>query len=163
MVNSSFSMDIKYPTVIGAGYGIELTDSIRVEANLEWLEWSVNDTQTADLGANGSDSASQDWENTFTVGVGGDWRFADGWVARAGYAFIESPIPDETIAPILPDADRHVLSLGIGYTFKRHTIDLAYAFSIYDERDNSGNPGAAYPGTYDIDSNLVGMTYSVVF
>jgi long-chain fatty acid transport protein len=163
LVNSSFDMDIKYPTVIGAGYGVSLSDTIRVEANLEWLEWSVNDTQTADLGANGTQSAPQDWDNTFTVGVGGDWQFAGGWVARAGYAFIESPIPDETIAPILPDADRHVLSLGLGYTFKGHTFDLAYAYSIYDDRNNTGNPAATYQGSYDIDSNLVGLTYSFSF
>ena len=163
LVNSSFSMDIKYPTIIGAGYGVSLTDTIRVEANLEWLEWSVNDTQVADLGANGTMSAPQDWDNTFTAGVGGDWRFADGWVARAGYAFIESPIPDETIAPILPDADRHVLSLGLGYTVKGHTLDLAYAFSIYEDRNNTGNPTAPYQGSYDIDSNLVGLTYSYSF
>jgi len=40
---------------------------------------------------------------------------------------------------------------------------LAYAFSIYDDRDNSGNPNAAYPGSYEIDSNLVGLTYSFSF
>ncbi len=163
LVNSSFSMDIKYPTVIGAGYGISLTDTLRVEANLEWLEWSVNDTQTADLGANGTMSAPQSWDNTFTVAVGGDWQFSEGWVARAGYAFIETPIPDETIAPILPDTNRHVLSLGLGYTVKGHTLDLAYAFSIYEDRNNTGNPNAAYPGSYDIDSNLVGLTYSYSF
>jgi long-chain fatty acid transport protein len=159
MVNSSFNMDIKYPTVIGAGYGISLTDTIRVEANLEWLEWSVNDTQTADLGLNGTQAIPQNWDNTFTLGVGGDWQFSGGWVVRAGYAYIETPIPDETIAPILPDADRHVLSLGLGYTYRGHAVDLAYAYSIYDDRSST----SAYPGSYEIDSSLVGMTYSFTF
>ena len=156
-------MSIKYPTIIGAGYGISLTDAIRLEANLEWLEWSVNDTQTANLGANGSQSVSQDWDNTLTFALGGDWRFSEGWVVRAGYAFIESPIPDETMAPILPDADRHVLSLGLGYTFKGHTLDLAYAYSIYDDRDVVNNQHPGFNGTYKIDSNLVGLTYSLSF
>ncbi|MCF7848144.1 MAG: outer membrane protein transport protein [Kiritimatiellales bacterium] len=166
LVNSDFEMDIRYPTVLGIGYGIGITETIRLEANLEWLEWSVNETQKADLGANGSMSVPQKWKDTVTVGVGGDWQFANNWVLRAGYAFIESPIPDETISPILPDVDRHVLSLGLGYTYKNHTLDIAYAYSIYADRDNSGNAtalAAGYPGEYDIDSDLLGLTYSLTF
>jgi long-chain fatty acid transport protein len=159
LVNSSFNLDIKYPTTIGAGYGISLTDTIRIEANLEWLEWSVNDTQTADLGANGSLPIPQNWENTFTFSLGGDWQFAQNWVFRAGYAFIESPIPDETLVPILPDADRHALSMGLGYALRGHTIDVAYTFSLYDDRAST----SAYPGTYEVDSNLIGLTYSFSF
>ncbi|MEA2068961.1 MAG: outer membrane protein transport protein, partial [Verrucomicrobiota bacterium] len=133
---------------------------IRIEANLEWLEWSVNDTQTADLGVNGSNPIPQNWDDTFTFGVGGDWQFAEQWVFRAGYAFIESPIPDETMAPILPDADRHALSLGLGYAIGGHAIDIAYTFSIYEDRYSTTS---AYPGDYDIDSNLAGVTYSLSF
>ena len=159
-VSSSFGLKIKYPTILSAGYGIALTDTIRVEADVEWLNWSVNKTQTANLGANGSLAIPQNWDDTFTFAVGGDWRFAEGWTIRAGYAFIESPIPDSTISPILPDADRHALSLGLGYAVKGHSIDVAYTFSIYEDRSSTTS---AYPGTYDIDSNLVGLTYSYSF
>lgn len=159
LVNSSFDMDIKYPTAIGIGYGVSLTDTIRVEANLEWLEWSVNETLSADLGANGSLSIPQKWDDTFTFNIGGDWQLDENWVVRAGYAFIESPIPDETMAPILPDADRHALSLGFGYSAGGHAIDVAYTFSIYDDRSST----SVYPGDYDIDSDLLGLTYSYSF
>jgi long-chain fatty acid transport protein len=161
--SSDFSLDIKYPTILGVGYGMALTDTIRLEANLEWLEWSANDTQTADLGVNGTQSAPQKWDNTFTIAVGGDWQFASGWVARAGYAFIETPIPDETIAPVLPDADRHVLSIGLGYAVGGHSFDVAYAYSIYDDRKVGNNQMTQFNGDYDIDSDLVGLTYSYSF
>jgi long-chain fatty acid transport protein len=160
---SDFELDIKYPTIIGVGYGIALTDAIHVEASLEWLEWSVNKTLSADLGANGPMDVPQEWDDTFTVAAGGDWRVSDHWVLRAGYAFIETPIPDETSAPSLPDADRHVLSIGLGYTIGGHSLDLAYAYSIYDDRKVDNNQHPAFNGDYDIDSDLLGLTYSYSF
>ena len=156
-------MEITYPNIIGAGYGIVLGESVRLEANLEWLEWSSNKSLDADLGSNGKLSIPQDWDNTITVSVGGDWQLDENWLLRAGYAFIESPIPDATMAPILPDADRHALSLGFGYTTGKHTVDVSYTFSIYDDREPTIAENPAFPGSYDIDSNLVGLTYSYLF
>lgn len=159
-LGGDFETTVKYPNIVGFGYGVQVTDDIRVEALLEWLEWSINDTQSLEIG--GIPSAQQnDWDDTITVGVGGDWQFDDNWVMRAGYAFIESPIPDSTITPLLPDADRHAFSLGLGYTVGSHAVDVAYTFSIYDDR-SSPLTGTA-PGTYDIDSDLIGMTYSFNF
>ncbi|MCF7816840.1 MAG: outer membrane protein transport protein [Kiritimatiellales bacterium] len=163
LAGSSFALDIIYPTVLGAGYGIELNDKIRIEANLEWLGWSANKSQTANLGSNGSLTIPQNWKDTFTFGVGGDWQLDENWVARAGYAFIESPIPDQTMAPILPDADRHALSLGLGYTTGNHTIDVSYTYSIYGSRKVSPATNPLFPGSYDIDSDLLGLTYSYSF
>lgn len=163
LINSDFDLNIKYPTIIGVGYGVELTDTIKMEASLEWLEWSVNKTLKADLGANGPMNVPQKWDDTFTVAVGGDWQFAENWVVRAGYAFIETPIPDKTIAPSLPDADRHVLSIGLGYTVGGHSLDVAYAYSIYDDREVDNNQSPSFNGDYDIDSDLVGLTYSYSF
>ncbi len=161
LANSSFGLGVTYPNMVSAGYGIELTDAIRVEANVEWLEWSSTKTQIADLGVNGPLLLPQNWDDTFTFGVGGDWQLDEHWVVRAGYAFIETPIPDETITPLLPDADRHALSLGLGYAVGGHALDVAYTFSIYDDR-TSPITGSA-PGTYEIDSDLLGLTYSYSF
>ncbi len=157
LTSSSFGLGVTYPNTLAAGYGIELTEDIRIEANIEWLEWSSTKVQVADLGANGALPLPQNWDDTFTFGIGGDWKLDENWVIRAGYAFIESPIPDSTISPLLPDSDRHALSLGAGYTSGGHTVDVAYTFSIYDDR------GMTASGTYDIDSDLVGVTYSYSF
>ena len=155
----NFSSKIKYPNRFGVGYGIQLTDTIQIEGLVEWLEWSDNDTITSNAGGIPLEQKN-DWDDTFTVGLGGSWNATDALVLRAGYSFIETPVPNSTITPILPDADRHVIGLGVGYTLEGHTLDLSYAFSIYKDRKGSN---IAYPGDYDIDSNLVGLTYSYSF
>ncbi len=151
-----FATTIKYPNIIGLGYGIQLTDNIQIETQLEWLQWSVNDTQT--LVADGTASTvDNDWDDTFTIGLGGSWAATDALVVRAGYAFIPSPIPDATVTPLLADEDRHALSLGLGYALGSHVIDVAYTFSIYNDRNSTPS------GAYEVDSNLVGLTYSYSF
>jgi len=154
--NGDFETTIKYPDIIGLGYGIQITDHIQLETQLEWLQWSINDTQPFVAGGV-SNPQINNWDDTITLGVGGSWAVTEAFVARAGYAFIPSPIPDATITHLLADEDRHALSLGLGYTVGAHTLDLAYTFSIYDDRDSTPS------GAYEVDSNLVGVTYSLSF
>lgn len=161
--NGNFGTTLKYPNIVSAGYGIALFDSVQLEAMVEWLQWSVNDSQVIDAGGN-LIPVENNWDDTFTVGVGGSWAVWESLVLRAGYSFIQTPIPDETMTPLLVDSDRHVIGLGLGYTFGMHTIDLAYSYSMFDERTRAFDGDPSEPsGTYDVDSNLAGITYSLKF
>ena len=80
-----------------------------------------------------------------------------------GYMFIESPIPDNTMSPTLPDADRHVFSVGLGRKSGGHSLDIAYAYSLFDDRKIDDNQDAAYNGDYDISSHLMGVSYGYTF
>ena len=37
------------------------------------------------------------------VQAGFDYQFAPNWVVRAGYQFYQSPVPDSTFSPTIPD------------------------------------------------------------
>ena len=156
-----FKTTLKYPNTVGVGYGVEVTEDIRIEGLVEWLQWSVNDTQTLEIGGLGTQQSVNNWDDTFTIGVGGSCDITDALVVRAGYTYLPSPIPDDTVTPLLPDNDRHVVGLGLGYTVGMHTLDLSYAFSIYSDRTSP--PGSTSPGTYEIDSSLASMSYSLSF
>lgn len=155
--DSDFDTSMKFPNIFTLGYGVQLTEDIRVETMVEWLQWSNNEKQTLEIEGQPPSTFVNNWDDAFTVGVGGDWQLDENWIIRAGYAFIETPIPDSTITPLLPDADRHAISLGAGYSTGGHGIDVAYTFSIYDDR------GSTASGSYEIDSDLVGVTYSYSF
>jgi long-chain fatty acid transport protein len=165
---SDFSTEIEFPNIIGLGYGIELTDRIRIEADFEWQEWSSNKSLPLNAYNNqpllfGQNEIINDWDDSIIIGVGGDWQFADNWVFRAGYRYLESPIPNATTTPILPDPDQHSIGIGLGFQAGAHGIDVAYVYSIYGDLEPTAAENPIYPGSYDIDSDLVGLTYSYTF
>lgn len=164
---SDFSTEIEFPAIAALGYGVQATDKLRIEADVEWIQFSSYDSLPLDAGANNvllpATSVKEDWDDTWTFSLGADWQWSEALALRAGYAFIQSPIPDETFSPTLPDADRHVISLGFGYEHGSHSLDLACAFSLFEDREITGNQNPAYDGTYEITSTLAGISYSYSF
>jgi len=165
-IHSDFESNIKFPMIISAGYGIQLTDKIRLEADIEWLQFS-NFKQlplNIDQPPPGiPTSVNQDWNDTFTFGIGGDWKFAPGWTLRAGYQFYQTPVPDSTFSPTIPDADQNVITFGIGYSSRHHSIEAAYGLDFYDTRQITGNQTAAFNGTYDFTVHLFSFAYRYRF
>ncbi len=164
---SGFSTEVDFPNIVALGWGVELTDAVRVEAMVEWLDWSRQEELKLDIGRNQpllpEDTLRYDWEDTWTFQVGADWRVAPEWSLRAGYAFLESPVPDATYTPILSDADRHLLTLGLGFARGAHRVDTALALSFADDREVRDNVNPAYNGTYEVTPDLVGLTYTYTF
>ncbi|HPF98684.1 MAG TPA: outer membrane protein transport protein [Kiritimatiellia bacterium] len=165
--SSSFGTEITFPAIAALGYAFKVGESLWLEADVEWIEFSQYDTLKFDAGRDTAllpqTEYVQDWDDSWTFGFGADWGVTKAVTLRAGYMFIESPIPDETLAPTLPDADRHVLSVGAGYTHGKHTFDVGYAYSIFDERDIDVNVNPAYVGSYDLSSQLFNLSYTYTF
>ena len=174
--SSDFSTSMEFPTIIGFGYGIELSDTVRVEADVEWIEFSRYDSLSLDAGNNNplvNSPASpnprapavipQNWKDTWTIGFGADWKATESLTLRAGYIFLQSPVPEETLAPTLPDADQHVFTLGAGLRHGLNRLDLAYGYSLIGDRDISKNQNPAYNGTYETASHLMSVSYGRLF
>jgi len=168
--NSDFETEMDFPGIATLGYGIELTDTVRVEADVEWLGWSAMESLPVDAGANqpladpsGLGAVPYDWDDTWTFNLGADWAVAPNWIVRAGYSFLQSPVPDRTFSPLLPDEDRHVVALGAGYHKGRHAVDVVYTLSIVEDRTIAGNQNPAFDGVYDLDPQLVAVSYRYRF
>ncbi len=163
---SDFKTSIRFPTIVSAGYGINLTDKIRVEADVEWLEFS----RFKDLPLMLSNplpglpgSVNEQWKDTFTIGIGGDWQFAPGWVVRAGYQFYQSPVPDATFSPTIPDSDQNVLTVGLGYSNRHHSLEAAYGADFYATRNISNNQNPAFNGKWSFTVHLFSFAYRYRF
>ena len=153
---------------LALGYGFQASDKLRIDADVEWIGFSDYDVLPLDAGANTpllpAPAIPQDWDDIWTFGLGADWQFSDELTLRAGYIFIESPIPDETFSPTLPDADRHVLSVGLGYEQGAHTPRR------WPTRTASSTIGTSRTtrtrrttGSTDITSHLLGVSYALHF
>lgn len=166
-MRDEFNTSIKFPTIVAAGYGIELTDKIRLETDVEWLQFSnfkslpMKSATAQSLGF--PTSLAQNWRDTFTVGISGDWKFAPDWVLRAGYQFYQSPVPDSTFSPTIPDADQNVFTLGLGFRHNRHSLEAAYGLDFYNDRNIQNNQNPAFNGTYEMTVHLFSFSYLYSF
>ena len=171
VASSDVDTTFKFPTIVSLGYGIQLTETVRVEADVEWLQFSRYKSMAIDAGNNnalvgalGLADTPQNWDDTWTFGLGADWRFMPDWTLRAGYKYLPSPIPDTTFAPTALDVDQSVVSVGLGYQIGRHTIDLAYALGLFDTRRVHANQNPLYQqGTYEFEGHLAALTYTYAF
>jgi len=166
-MRDEFKTSIKFPTIVAAGYGIELTDKIRLETDVEWLQFSnfkslpLKSAAAQSLGIPAG--IAQNWRDTFTVGLSGDWKFAPAWVLRAGYQFYQTPVPDSTFSPTIPDADQNVFTLGLGFHHKRYSVEAAYGLDFYNDRNIRNNQNPAFNGKYNFTVHLFSFSYRYSF
>lgn len=166
---TDFNSQIDFPTVLAVGYGFRVTETIRVEANVEWIQFSR--FQSLEIGVDPATSGflglptryEQDWKDTFTFGVGGDWAFAEGWKLRLSYQHYQTPVSDRTFSPMIPDSAQNVVTVGLGYRVGPHRFDLAYSRVFYDSRTISAQDNPAFAGTYEISAHLVSLGYGFQF
>ncbi|MBX3745351.1 MAG: outer membrane protein transport protein [Verrucomicrobiae bacterium] len=170
-LGAPFASRIRFPTILAVGYGWQITDAFRVEANLEWLEFSRFDTlpigvPAAALGPFAgllAPEIRQDWRDTLTVGVAGTWDLGSGWRLQASYQFFESPVPDHTFSPEIPDANQHAIAAGVGYRHGRHRLGLAYSRVFYADRRIASNQNPGFLGRYEVDVHLLSGAYGFSF
>lgn len=165
---STFNPRIKLPTILGLDYGIDLTETISLAADIAWMKFSQY--QSPDLGpradsfgsatGGASFSASENSHN-FASGLAGGWKFSDHWIFRAGYQFFASPVPNSTFAPNIPNANQHVITLGVGWKGKSTSLEAAYGMDFYADRHIGDQQ--PYNGTYALNTHLLSLAFNHSF
>ncbi|MDE3067688.1 MAG: outer membrane protein transport protein [Verrucomicrobiota bacterium] len=166
--DSSFNSQLKFPTIVALGYGLQLNDTVRLETDVEWLQFSRFQDLPVNVGSNPtgitSTSIPENWKDTFTAGIGGDWAFARHWVLRGGYQFYQSPVPDSTFSPTIPDADQNVFTIGLGWQGRRNSLEFAYGLDFYNDRHITNDQASpAFNGTYSFNVHLFSLAYHYSF
>ena len=164
---SDYDTEIKYPSIVALGYGIALNDVFNIGVDVEWLEQSRFKALPVDLANNNvllpSRSIPQEWDDNWTFGVGCDWKCSPHWVLRAGYIFLQTPTPTDTLMPIGAESDLSVISFGFSYLKEGHQFDFGYGYGIYDDLEVSDHPDPTVNGDYDLSSHLVSIGYTRMF
>ncbi len=162
---SDVDATIEYPTIIGLAYGIQLTDTLKIEADGEWLDFSQYQQLKINDPAVPWPTIPQNLKETWTAGLGASWNFMPKWTFRSGFMYLRNPTPDYTYGPLSPDTNQGVISVGLGYETEHHAIDLGYAYGLFlGGRSVTGNQ---YPslvdGHYDYQVQLLSLSYGYKF
>ena len=100
----------------------------RVYGTWRWYNWSNFDEIRVEPDGLPAQVSEQEYEDTYSVAIGGEYDVNERLTLRAGTMFDESPITDEFRSTRVPDGDRTWLSAGASYDLSdRFTASIAYA------------------------------------
>lgn len=146
---ASASARATLPETVHAGVYIEFASKWGASLGFRWTRWNRFDELRIQTRGLPDDVTPEDWENAVSANIGVDYFYSDKWTFRAGYMFDETPVPDKTRTPRIPDEDRHWVA--IGTTFKANQklqIDFGYTHLFIEDADlNVTVPIAAGAGT----------------
>ena len=110
-----------------------------IEAGAQWTEWSSYKTLQANFDNGTSLTSPKNWHNAWLWRIGAQYRVNNYLDLRAGFLYDETPIPSDTVDPLVPSGDRKGYCGGVGLHFGRLTFDVAYNY-IQDEGRSWDNP-----------------------
>ncbi|MCA9730837.1 MAG: outer membrane protein transport protein [Deferribacteres bacterium] len=163
------STTLDFPGFFSVGASYQAMEKLRVEMDYMWFQWSVFDQLQLDFENESTPDQTIpfDYEDSWQLRLGGEYALNEKLDLRAGYIFDKTPQPIESVSPLLPDDDRHDISVGIGYKTGRYVIDAGYMFVNIGERSTVENGVGmnhnGFNGTYNSRADLFWASFGVNF
>ncbi|WP_458729641.1 outer membrane protein transport protein [Pseudomonas brenneri] len=126
--NASAQMDI--PANASLDWVHQFSDRLTLGLSATWTQWSSFKALTLKSDGSTLVSIPYNYKNTWMYSLGGDYKLTDDLTVRTGVAFDQTPTPNSTRDPRIPDGDRVFASLGFGYNIRAIpglSIDGAYS------------------------------------
>jgi long-chain fatty acid transport protein len=160
------STSIDFPDVLSAGIAYSPIENLILELDIEWTFWSSYDRLDIDLEDEIPPAGFVDvtevknWRDVDAIKVGVEYLATERVSVRAGYVYDNSPAPDDTVHPRLPDSDQQNISLGLGYRRGKFNVDVVYIAAFYEDRkvDNT-----VLSGEYETFAHLFGFSIGYRF
>jgi long-chain fatty acid transport protein len=106
------------------------------------------------------------FRNTFRGALGSEYFLDDEWTVRGGIAFDQSPVTNINRTARLPDSNRVLLSIGVGYKLmEQMSIDLGYShiFLPYGANIDQTVTASTLKGSYSSSVDLFGLQLTFTF
>jgi long-chain fatty acid transport protein len=145
------------------GFAYTGPEKWELEFDVSWARWSRFEELNLEF-ENPLFNATvpENWDDTVALRLGGSWDFSQRNEIRFGVLRDQNPIPDNTLRPSIPDADRWSFTLGYGYQGSKIDLDFYYMALFFDDRTVPTAPDnvrGVVPGEYTNSSNLFGFTF----
>ncbi len=172
--------NLVFPPSITFGVSVSRFQPWTFNFDATWTGWSTYKTLTLKLDqpviVNGQFATSivteKNWHDAWALRFGVNYRLNEKMKIRAGYTFDMTPVPDSTLEPQVPDANRHIFAVGSELKIWRLTLAFAYNFILNESRDKDnliGTNGVPLPqpaqvnGTYRSNTHSLGLSTTFHF
>ena len=154
---------IPFPQSVAGGYAFRPTKKLKLEVDIEWTNWDTFNKlvlHAPGTAFNGT-TIPFNWQDSLFYEFGTQYELNDHWTVRGGYIYSENTVPNSTFSPTVPDSNRHVFSVGLGYTCVHMNVDVVYQYSLSQDRTVSN--GTAANGDWKSDGHALMVTSSMKF
>ena len=137
--------DLDLPDIIAVGFAHDVTPALTVMAEYNWYGWSSFKEIRVKRSGLADQVVTQNYQDTYSVAVGAQYKVNDAWTVRGGFQYDETPTVDGFRSTRTPDGDRYWVSAGLSYDVSdSFTVDVAYTHVFIDDADvNTSQTGAA--------------------
>ncbi len=174
LTGGNVKLDLKTPATLSFSAVHKLNSQWDLLADVTWTEWSKIDRvplvrTSGSLSGQPLDTLVFNFEDTWRVSLGANYKWSGPWTLRFGVAYDQSPVPNaETRTVRLPDNDRYWLAFGGTYQMsKAARLDFGYAFVKFKDADINNDQRAAgrglVNGTYEANVNVLSVSYQHSF
>lgn len=127
---------IDLPETVHVGAYTRLFEHWELTGGVRWTRWDRFDEVRIRFGDGRPDSVTEhDWDNSWMVNAGLGYELNHAWAFRVGYAFDQTPIPnDRHRTARIPGNDRHWTSFGGSYKPTKN-LSLAFGYTHVFIRD----------------------------
>ena len=168
---------LAFPPSVTWGLAYSGLKSFVFEFDVTWTGWSkftnlqLNLTQPIPGGII-TIQQEKNWFDAWAFRFGGNYEIKPGMKVRAGYIYDMTPVPNSTFDPSIPDANRHIFTLGGDMEIKRFTLGFAYNFILSENRSKANTlaiNGTPLParfqanGKYKSDNHSLGFSLAYKF
>lgn len=157
--NQPVRTELVFPAMLSLGLAWDPTPDWTVALDGVWAEWSAFDKLALRFPSDPSLDRDiiEEYEDTFAIRTGAEHRL-ERWTYRFGYYFDPAAAPVESVTPLLPDADRHGVTLGFGVVRGPWKFDAYNLFLFVQQRSTEMRERDGYDGTYKSYVNALGAT-----
>ena len=170
LADGPVNLKIKLPASARAAVSQKLGSAVELLGEVSWMQWSsIEELRIVRPNGVTLSNTPENWDNTWRYALGANWQVKDGLKLRAGVAFDQSPVPDATRTPRLPDNDRTWLSLGAKLDVTKNVaLDFGYTHLFAKDGDLNQNDGNAnlsglLLGTQQTKVDILGVQATVSF
>lgn len=174
LVSQSGSSQIVHPWQLQGGFGYNGFEGTKLAVDIARLGWS--DFQTLPVNFNGpakakSRSLLEEYNDSWSFRFGAEHKFG-AVTGRAGYSYANTPAPDVTVTPLLPDMNRRNFSAGFGIPVTgMYKLDVGYVHvntagrrgRIAERTSSSQDVAQLNTGTYALKADVVSAALNITF
>ena len=140
--DASMEADVTLPAYADVGVAWQI-DKWTLAAGVLWTQWSSYDALritfdqpqgVAGINLTEGYSVQTRWEDTWSCKLGVAYELNRHWNLRTGIIYDPTPVPDDTLDPLVPVGDRLDVTCGIGYNNGPLHVGVAYLLVTSESR-----------------------------